>query len=226
MRSSTTRPAALFFAWLFLIALTLPGYTANLHYLEETGRQQTEIDWQIEGERSRLSLAVAKSNGQIYTSRHDETGAVIQWHLQNLNQDTDIVARREGNRILIGGKVKGKTVVKKIAIDEAPWYQTVSFALTTFAASEDTSVTFWALRTDTLTPHKMRAMKTGVETISFQKKEIETQKIRVKLTGFKAMFWHSDYWLKKDNGLFLRYEGIEGPPGTPPTIVTLVTKLP
>jgi hypothetical protein len=72
----------------------------------------------------------------------------------------------------------------------------------------------------------MRAKKIRTEKILVQEREVETQNIRVKLTGFKAIFWHSDYWFRRSDGLFLKYRGVEGPPGTPETVMTLASSLP
>ena len=227
MRSSTTRLAGLICPLLFLLTFTSYGQTSfTLDYLEKTEDRQISINWRIEEKKGDSILTVTKSNGQTYACRQDASGAVRQWHLTDPSQETDITARRSGDRILIQGRFQGKDVNKTIDIDGDPWYQSVSFGLTKFAASHDRSVTFWALRTDTLSPHKMRALKTGGQTLAFQGKDIEAQKIRVKLTGLKAMFWHSDYWFKKDTGLFLKYEGVEGPPGTPPTLIELTSLLP
>ena len=195
----------------------------NLAYLEQTPLTLIEVNWQIEKRGDSLFLSVTKSTGETYTSQHDERGAVLEWKLKDPETDTDITARRQENVILIEGVSKGERIDKSVAIDSAPWYQTVSFSLTRFIGSKEPSTTFWALKTDTLTPYKMRAFKREHERIVVQDKEIEAQKVRVKLTGFKAVFWHSDYWLRKTDGLFLLYEGVEGPPGTPQTIITLTS---
>ena len=67
----------------------------------------------------------------------------------------------------------------------------------------------------------MKAQKVGIESLSAQNKKVQAQKVKVSLSGPKSMFWHSYYWFGINDGIFLRYEGVNGPPGTPQTTTTL-----
>ena len=225
MRSNTSR-LALYLA-LLLIPFGSTSFAAEeLSYLEATDSREVAIDWRIDQGEKITYFTCTKDNGQAYTSRYDDALAVIEWHFKDPAVKTDIVATRKKNAIFVKGTFHGEAVDTKIPIDKDPWYQTLSFSLPSLMRSGRSSTTFWALRTDTLSPHKMRATKRREETILIQGEKVETQNIRVKLTGFKAMFWHSDYWFRSPDGLFLKYKGVEGPPGTPETVMTLVSRLP
>jgi hypothetical protein len=230
MKSFTEMAKSLICAFFLATALLLTALPVcpaeELAYREITDSHEVGITWQIERVREATYFTCTKDNGQTYTSRYDGGLAVVEWHFKDPKTKTDIVAARKNNTIMIKGIFKGEPTDKKIRIDKDPWYQTLSFSLPSLMQSDRSSTTFWALRTDTLSPHKMRATKRGQETILIQGKEVETQNIRVKLAGFKAIFWHSDYWFRSPDGLFLKYRGVEGPPGTPETVMTLVSSLP
>jgi hypothetical protein len=87
-------------------------------------------------------------------------------------------------------------------------------------ASDDTERVFWTIRIDTLTAHKIRAIKKGVESIDLDGNRKDLLRIRLTLAGMLAPFWKSDYWFATPEGIFYRFEGPGGPPGSPMTVVT------
>ncbi len=46
-----------------------------------------------------------------------------------------------------------------------------------------------------------------IETLAIGEKKFEAQKVILSLTGFKGMLWSCCYWFRKEDGLFLKYEG-------------------
>jgi hypothetical protein len=45
-------------------------------------------------------------------------------------------------------------------------------------------------------------------------------RIHLTLPGILAPFWKSDYWFALPEGVFFRFKGTSGPPGSPMIIVT------
>jgi hypothetical protein len=54
--------------------------------------------------------------------------------------------------------------------------------------------------------------------------ETETVKVKVTLNNWMSKFWSNYYWFRKADGVFLRSEGVNGPPGTPVTVMTMVSE--
>lgn len=53
--------------------------------------------------------------------------------------------------------------------------------------------------------------------------EVEARRIRISLPGLGVLIWRSDNWFRLSDGLFVQSNVTRGPPGTPPTIVSLLS---
>jgi hypothetical protein len=60
----------------------------------------------------------------------------------------------------------------------------------------------------------------GVELIESDGGLKEMLRIHLTLPGILAPFWKSDYWFALPEGVFFRFKGPSGPPGSPMIIVT------
>ncbi len=219
------RKCIYFFIALFSIVYAIAAAESDLvefDYLEKTGNKSVKIVWRLEKQKDAVILSSDRSSGQTNVYKSDSSYANLQWQSKDQSQNTDFTAKREKDHILVSGLLGGEQINKKVRIDKAPWYQSLSFSLTSLAKSDNQSCLFWVLRPDDLEPVKMKARKLTVESIKAGGKSVEAQKIKVVLAGFKSMFWHGLYWYRKDDGIFMRYEGTKGPPGTPVTITTLI----
>ena len=203
-------------------ALAKDTSSKSYNYLEKTGKVLVKINLQVQEQKSLIVSTSTRSTGKssIYNSDHNLSNS--QWQVKNSKENTDFTAKREGNHIVIKGKLNGETIDRKVKIDSDPWYQSLSLSLTTLAKSDKPSCLFWVLRPDSLKPIKMKARKLAGESLKIEGEDVEAEKIKVVLTGFKSMFWHGLYWYRKDNGLFIKYQGAKGPPGTPITTITLI----
>lgn len=83
---------------------------------------------------------------------------------------------------------------------------------------------FWTIRSDTLTPHTIKAVKEEIETVASEENPKQLQHIRLRATDMLAPFWKSDYWFTLPEGVFHRFEGPSGPPGSPMTVVKRLDK--
>jgi hypothetical protein len=214
----------LIFAIIFSNSLTREVWAENLTYLQTTGQLHTQLNWNIEKQNDATTeLTVTNnSNGTIYTSKNNVYLEVIQWHLKNPLAKTELTAWRQKNLIFVKGTLNGKSFKKTLSIDTDPWFQPMSFSLAQFVQSESLAITFWTLNPDNLKAFKMRATKVTTETLRINRKEALAQKVKVSLTGLRATIWQAHYWFSTKDGTFLKYEGIDGPPGTPLTVTTLM----
>ena len=60
---------------------------------------------------------------------------------------------------------------------------------------------------------KFTARRKGGEKILLAGNEIAAVHLRISLSGLLSIFWHGDYWYRKNDGRFLRYRGKNKPGG-------------
>jgi hypothetical protein len=68
----------------------------------------------------------------------------------------------------------------------------------------------------------MVAKKQSEEEIKIDDKKYKSIRIRLTLKGWLSIFWHADYWYRKSDGVFVKFEGVRGGPLTPKTITELI----
>jgi hypothetical protein len=187
------------------------------HYQEVTGGAVKEVTWALgKGEHSTLTYT---SPDERHTTTVGPGYDTLCWQVITENGKTHFTAERIGQSILVRGTFKGEPVDKRLEIDERPWYQATSLSLRGMVAADDSERVFWTIRLDTLTAHKIRAINKGVEFIESDGGQKELLRIRLTLPGMLAPFWKSDYWFSLPEGIFFRFEGPSGPPGSPMTVV-------
>jgi hypothetical protein len=211
----------LFFS--LLLALSAPvygraGVPAQLRYHETTGSESEVIDYRIE--RSGLFVVTCTEADERRRVVCAESGLTHEWSLKQM--DKDITARLENGQIKVSGVVEGRPVDKAFPEGNLPWFQLLSFSLRSFAQSDENSVLFQFLRPDNLSIVKLEAKKNGNATISMSGQEVAACHIRVSPPWPFSVFWQGNYWFRASDGLFLRFEGVNGPPGTKKTVVQLV----
>jgi hypothetical protein len=212
-----------FFTVTLIVAILFPGELRpeQLAYQERTGKFTADIIWKIEQQGDYVILTSSRPN-ESYTCWADANLAITKWELKNNTTRPDgIIATREDNTIVIKGTLRRRAVTKTMRIDDAAWYQPIAFSLKSFITSDKPSVEFWSLNPNNLAAVKMKAEKQRTEIIELNGEEVIAQKVKVTITDFRSAFWHSYYWFNKKNGMFIRYEGVNGPPKTPKTVITL-----
>lgn len=206
----------LFFGWVAivgLIGLFCVGSAGNAdqndlevqYYIESRGEKSHDVLWCLDrGEEFRLTC---RGSEGVHTTRTDEAYDTLSWCVDDPSNGTSIRAERRENSIVIQGEFRGKTVDKQVTVDSDPWFQASSFSLRGFVVSERESIRFWTLRSNTLEPYKLQAVKKGIETISVKGEPVSAVRVELRLIGWKRPFWKSDYWYRPDDGLLLRFEG-------------------
>lgn len=212
------------FCLLNLLLSFLPLYShgqplEHYRYREQTNDTVEYFDWLLE--KTENFLLTASSNTEIFQTVMDNRLQTRSWTVRNPSQKTFVEARRQQDSILLTGRRHGKPIHKVLQIDAAPWYQAMSISLRTVLDSQKSSMKFWTLRPDELTPLKLKAIKKGKEILHIGDRQVKTQKIEIRLTGLGGLFGHSLYWFRCEDGLFLQYQGPRGVPGIATTMIIL-----
>lgn len=180
------------------------------------------------------SFSIAKTDSLIlYIYRH-EAEEQINYYNQNgttqkfthkdsaNNIDLSIIA--DGRNIILKGISDGNIIDKIIKIDENPWKQSMSYSLSGFALGDKEKIEYWIVRLDKFKGEKMQAKKAGTEFITINGKQYHTAKVKISAAGLRSKFWSGHYWFRISDGLFLKYEGWNGLPGSTKTIIELIEK--
>lgn len=188
-------------------------------YQQRTGLQVDYLDWQLTRgssfhlkTRQRLELTETRFNSDLST---------LSWKIQNADSQTDLTVERMGNNLVMQGTFKGAVINKEVQIDSAPWYQALSVSLRQFTDHEIDIIHFWAIRADTLDVHRLQAARQKNVLTDIGNDTVPTIQLKIQPTGWRAPFWNANYWLRENDGVFVRYQGRSGPPGSPTTSVVL-----
>lgn len=188
-------------------------------YRDTTGKISFESKVCIKPAPEGYTVEVENVNEyQQFLCRQDHS--TLRWELRNPGAGTALVAEREGNRLVVKGKFKGKEYAKEFKIDPLPWYQLPDVSLADFVRSDAEKTEFWIIEPINIKCYKMMATKEKTEYLTVNDQEVEAVKIKVSV----SIFWSAYYWYRKSDGLYLRYEGVRGGPGTPKSIVELVAE--
>lgn len=150
-----------------------------------------------------------------------------KWVLRDEKENHNFTARRVGDRIKISGTFQGEPIEKTVDIDERLWFNKLDHGLSNFITSDQQELSFWVLKLiSDLDPLKMEAKKVGTEPLTIDGKTYKTVKVKLTIDNFMlSKLWSAELWYRASDGLFLRYEGANGGPGTPLTIIELDSKI-
>ncbi|MGD8854352.1 MAG: hypothetical protein PVI28_18415 [Gammaproteobacteria bacterium] len=187
-------------------------------YIEETGSLASTHTWIVREGGGTVETRWLTPD-KAYFNRSDESGNTLEWRVRQ--GDREITARRTGNIIHLEQTRGVDTVREDLQIDESPWFQPLSYALGRFSQSQLKSVVFWTIRPDSIDAVKLKASRLEEEPVTTRAGRFIARKVSIALSGFLSRFWHAHYWFRNTDGLFLRYEGVNGLPGTPATTIQL-----
>lgn len=175
---------------------------------------------------------VAKGNEIIdisFSNNGDVTKTILNpdfttktWEYRDKEQNTKLVAEKNGAVIQVKGRVKGKEISREFKIGNRPWYQAVNLSFGVFVLSGKDRQEFWIMQN--LKGYNMVAIRDKEEILQVNGQDVAAVKVRMTLTGWVSRFWNVYYWFRKSDGLYLRYEGANGSPGTPVTVIELVNE--
>jgi len=202
-----------------LLLLPIPSATAEeVQYRESTGEKTSVFVWTLE-KNEHFDVTVHREKTR-FVNRCEADGDTLKWKYRT--ESADIQAERHGDVIAVRGTFQGDFLQERYPVDAAPWYQPLSYSLRPFLRSEQKQVRFWTIRLDKLAPVKLKAAKKGTEHIDTPAGRFEADRIEVRLDGMLSFAWHGTYWYRKSDGLFLKYTGVNGLPGTPRTVIEVL----
>ncbi|MEJ2473402.1 MAG: hypothetical protein P8Y74_05895 [Desulfobacterales bacterium] len=189
-------------------------------YAETTGSQVIPIEYVIErGEQ--VVIRVERADEHFY-NRCATSGATVEWNYRGDN--VEVHAQRDGRILVIQGHRQGKPFQKRHHIDDAPWFQPLSYALQPFAQSDRKALRFWLIRSDNLEPVKLKAVRSGTEKIFVNGRNYSSSRIDVSPIGPLSFVWHGSYWFRQADGVFLQYAGGHLLSGPENTLIRIRTK--
>ncbi len=217
------------FAGLLVVILILSagqtpaGEVERYRYQQRTGAQTEYFDWRL-SKGAELQLHTRQQQ-ETTTTVFNPDLSTLSWSINSPNTQTALTVIRTGDTLVMNGVFEGDDINKKVSIDPAPWYQALSVSLRQFVDPQQESVHFWTIRPDTLDVHRLQVSKQKTTSIDIDDYSVAAIQLKIQPTGWRAPFWSANYWLGKDDGVFIRYQGRSGPPGTPLTSVVLVGPL-
>lgn len=210
-----------------LLAGLTPLRAQQYQYAAQAGENAYEISVRVRTEEGNPVLLLEEKKRHSEHTFDKELGTK-KWVLRDTNDLHDFTALRQGNQIHIQGVFQGEAVDKIVDIDERPWFNKLDHGLSEFAASDQETLSFWVLKIlSDLEPVKFEATKKGTEVITIGDQAYRAVKIRLIIDNFfLSKLWSAELWYRATDGLFLRYEGVNGGPGTPETVIELESKVP
>ena len=212
-----------FTCFLLLYCLTNHyAYAQRYHYVSTTEDRPHDIlvTKRKKGNSNVLTLEEYKLHSEHIFAPQIGTK---QWALRDDKSNHDFVAKRDGELIHISGTFRGEPIDKEVDIDESVWFNKLDHGLSAFAVSDQEEISFWVLKLlSDLDPIKMIAEKEGTERITVDGTSYEAVKVKLVIDHFiLSKMWSARCWYRTSDGLFLRYEGANGRPGTPVTTINL-----
>ena len=205
------------------VLLFLPSIAQEYSYTETTDNKS--INYQITKSKPEAGLYMIEMKDAYRLSRHYITpmGSTVRWQHTDTELAHNFEVKRTGNNIAIHGTFKGNPINKTVEIDKDQWFNKVDHALSDWVRSDEDELDFWILKLSSdLDPLKIRAEKVGTETLKLDDGTFQAIKVKLTLCSFfMSNFWSSYYWYREDDGLFLKFTGAMGLPGTPTTTIEL-----
>jgi hypothetical protein len=195
-----------------LILLPLAVNAAQYEYLVKfnTGNGVKTIGavWQVDRQGGYTIIHEVTAN-MTQTVKCDEKDSTVEWIMQAATREgekVDLKAVRKENKIYVDGTMKNQPYSKVFDIDERPWYQAVDMQMKNFLDSDKDYTEFWmaGMKPD-FDAFAMSFRKNVTETVKVLGKVTDCYKLEWRATGFWSMFWSSDYWFRKSDGIAVKF---------------------
>jgi hypothetical protein len=192
----------------------------GLMYDESTGGKNSRLNLRIlwSAARDRCDLRIEHPGNDLWEFVLDGKGVTKSCRVQRAGGE-GISLVRIADTIEMEVLSEEKKEKKSLAIDGAPWYESMEVGLGCFAMSGVQREDFWVVDVDRRKATKMSAKRAGTETIDCSGSRVSAVRVLVTAAGVPALFYSVTYWFRQNDGLYLRFEGVRGGPGTPKTIV-------
>lgn len=157
---------------------------------------------------------IVQDSMEIYTDRNYST---IEWKYISIN--VNISAIRIANCIRLKGVFNNKPIDKEYHIDSSPWKQLFPYDIGKSLPIDEKELSFWSISPKKLDITQFSIKIESIAPIKIGDKYIESFFCRLRMKGIFSSLWNAKTWFEKDDISFLKYEGVNGPPGTAVTII-------
>ncbi|MBU0935987.1 MAG: hypothetical protein KKI09_07010 [Spirochaetes bacterium] len=209
-----------FFVCLFIFIICTYGHVQEIRNYRSITGAGTSINTMV---IQNTSYGFNVTYNQTSKIELNDSYSTLVWHLCNKEVGTDINFERVGDIIIISGKFENQVTAKQLRINNHPWYQAQELALEHFNAGSLRSMKYWVVKLDEMVAYEMEVSRMGDKKIEAYGLSFESSQLKVTLTGIRSLFWQANYWFRKSDGRYVRYESVEGGPGTPLTITELTS---
>jgi hypothetical protein len=186
-------------------------------YQSTSGKNTSVLVYQTTRKAEGGSIDLVYNDSLSEDTHHlllDTDGSTREWIIVHTDGSRSRFVR-EGNTLVLGESGEERT------LDPDPWFGSIEAGLSEMTRKGIKKLDFWILDPEKLEVRKLTARSAGYETLDLNGEQVETVKIKVTAKGVPALFYSVSFWFRKADGIFLRFKGINGPPGTPLTITSL-----
>ena len=153
----------------------------------------------------------------------DAAWSATRWRYINKEEGSELTAVRQNGSIVLSGVYKKKPIKKIFPAGDMPWKEAFPYDMSAFAMGTQTKVKFIGIGLEgrsAMRLGKFVATKVGTETITVNSQKTEAIHVRIALAGVLSVFWHGDYWFRKNDGRVVK--GISNEQGSLPIISELI----
>lgn len=162
--------------------------------------------------------------GESHRLRINESLETLSWTHINPEADINYTAERSGNRIQLRGVNGGQRVNQDFTLSRnLPWIQSLERSLADFVVSGRSRIEFWTIQPGDLVFRRLLAQRQGSSMIQVNGEPVEAVEVRISLPGIGSIFWSMSYWYRASDGQFVLSRSVRGWPGTPETLVEMVS---
>jgi hypothetical protein len=141
----------------------------------------------------------------------DRDLSLISWRRVCSEDDTDYTSVREGDVLVVQGKINGEAIDKEIELGRKALHIYPKYTLSKFALSGTPKMKLWTMRRDEMKKLPMQAVNKGVKTIVVNGKEVEAIKVYYSITGkLREKYFNHNYYFRKSDGMFIKKEESNG----------------
>jgi hypothetical protein len=209
------------FGLFFLLTCPSPAAAETLFYRVTVGDQSVTSEMQIQKHETGLYVTDVNIH-EASETRIESDGNTLEWKLVQFSNGKKVSVTRRGDSIVIDGQKDGKSFHSVLALEGKPWFQNIGLCAAPFLWSGEKSRSFRIINPADLGIVKLKIEKMEITNVTMAGRQRRAQRLELRSDNvFLQALWKADYWLDADSGEYLRYEGINGGPGTPKTTVEL-----
>lgn len=148
----------------------------------------------------------------------DSKNITTKWRYTDTKENTDYTVTKDGRNYFIKGTISGKCIDEVVEGEGRPWHQMIGVTGALCLKNAGDNFIYESVREGKGKIVTMSATNEGNDTMLGK----PIVKIKVSTAGtIVAGIWSCMYYNDAANGTMLRYEAVEGVPGTTPTVWTL-----